>query len=677
MLRREVPVRQSAGLIVVRAGFPDRRVPLAAGVARLGRAEDNEICLADVGVSRRHARILVDDHGVTFEDLGSGNGSWFQGRKLTTHMVAHGDEVNIEPFTLRFELYEEDSDDTRLLADAPGMFTDEPVAAHLELVNPVAGLRNSYGIGAQGLTLGRSEQRDIIIPDPAASRLHCEIVKVGGEYWAKDTGAANGLFVNEQRIRERHLRDGDVIRIGATEFRFTCVGEDRGTDVLETAEPEHTEAFAGIVEAPPPPPPGTALPPPPMNGGLAAPTWGAPAEAPPLGAPAGGFGAPAPFGEAPAGPAPAAFGGADLGGGAPSPGKGAGITPIRLAIGAILALTVIMVGIKKGGEFLESSSGPTVVSKSADGYEHEAAGVDAEDQAEVDGLMDEGMELFMDEEYYAATSRFLQVLKVDPGHEDAERMGYLACEFISIGAMHAVVQQAAASEADKSEAKSAALEATEAALAGKGSVSNARDLVRAALRLIPDDAELSDADTALGRKAGAISRRATERKHEKLSEEIGPMFDNAKAQLDRGDWVNAIAGFQAVMAADTSKSTEYYYQASDGINDAKSRMRRAAATPYKEAMTSMNRGDNLTARSKLRETLRLDPYHSAAKQKLSEVQGRLESEASDKFKEARVLEAANQVERALSLYSQVQKLVGDKSHELHKLAQQRIDALLR
>lgn len=691
------------GLVVVRDGFPDRRVPLERGVSRLGRAEDNEICLPDIGVSRRHARIVVKGGQVTFEDLGSGNGSWLAGHRIGTRTISHGDEVSIEPFLLRFEVAGLEEATATAPEPVPPM-TEGPATAALEVISSLHGMRPNYPLTDAGVTLGRSEEREVVIPDPSASRLHCEIVCISGDFYARDTGAANGLFVNEQRIREKRLVDGDVIRIGSTEFRFSALDGGRSTDVLPSDEPEHTEAFGGILDAPtraqpgfpaaPPPPPSGAPwpsqptrvpgkppgpPPGPAPGGFGAPAAPPPPQQPGFGAPAQqpGFGAPVQggFGQ-PGAPAPG-FGGAPLGGGPPPAAKQPLFTPIRVAIVGVVAVIGMMFIGRAAMEFSGPTSTTKVVKSEGGSYQHEATDLDASDLKEIDGLMDEGLALFMDDEYYAATSRFLQILKMDPGHEDAERMGYVACEFIAIQAMQDVVEQAAASEADKSKARKDAIAMGRAALDGKANLGDAKDSVKVALRLNPEDEELEELSKQLARRSGAVAKAATERKHAQLAENIGPLYEDAKAALDRGDWTRALSGFEAVKAADTSRSTPYYYQAEEGISNVKSRMRRAAAEPYKIAMTSMSRGDNMTARSKLKETLRLDPYHSAAKQKLTEVQSRLESEASDKYKEARVLESANQVERALSLYSQVQKLVGDKNHELYKLAQQRIDALLR
>jgi len=52
-----------------------RRFPLHDGVNIIGRDPDVTVCLDSVGVSRRHAQIVLDQGSATLEDLGSKNGT--------------------------------------------------------------------------------------------------------------------------------------------------------------------------------------------------------------------------------------------------------------------------------------------------------------------------------------------------------------------------------------------------------------------------------------------------------------------------------------------------------------------------------------------------------------------------------------------------------------------------
>jgi pSer/pThr/pTyr-binding forkhead associated (FHA) protein len=55
---------------------------LEPGENILGRGEDLTVCIDAPGVSRRHARIVVDAGKATLEDLGSKNGTYLHERRL-------------------------------------------------------------------------------------------------------------------------------------------------------------------------------------------------------------------------------------------------------------------------------------------------------------------------------------------------------------------------------------------------------------------------------------------------------------------------------------------------------------------------------------------------------------------------------------------------------------------
>jgi pSer/pThr/pTyr-binding forkhead associated (FHA) protein len=68
--------------------------------------------------------------------------------------------------------------------------------------------------------IGRETDNDVVLDDPATSRHHAEIVFRDGRYVLTDLKSANGTYVNEQRVTERPLADGDAIRIGQNVVRI-------------------------------------------------------------------------------------------------------------------------------------------------------------------------------------------------------------------------------------------------------------------------------------------------------------------------------------------------------------------------------------------------------------------------------------------------------------------------
>jgi putative peptide zinc metalloprotease protein len=81
----------------------DTRVPLTRTVT-VGRADDNDVTLADPTVSRRHVRVLVDGSDTTIEDAGSSHGTVVDGRPLKGRArLRDGSVVGLGDATIRVE----------------------------------------------------------------------------------------------------------------------------------------------------------------------------------------------------------------------------------------------------------------------------------------------------------------------------------------------------------------------------------------------------------------------------------------------------------------------------------------------------------------------------------------------------------------------------------------------
>ena len=224
---------EACELVIRQPGHPERVVRLQEGVTRLGRAEDNDVVLSDVGVSRRHARLVVTKDQVRVEDLGSGNGTYYRGFRIQNQQVEDGDELVVDPFVLQVRI----RGATRRPQGEPTT-PQGGSAARLDVVSGAGLAKTYYPIGSRGLTIGRSETRDVVIPDPAASRHHCSIIVRESSWMMRDMGSANGVFVNGARVRESVLSEGDRIRIGNTELRFTMLDATQADSSTTQRVPE-------------------------------------------------------------------------------------------------------------------------------------------------------------------------------------------------------------------------------------------------------------------------------------------------------------------------------------------------------------------------------------------------------------------------------------------------------
>ncbi len=77
------------------------------------------------------------------------------------------------------------------------------------------------------LTIGRSQDNEIYIPERTVSRHHATIEYRSGVFVVVDMGSANGIFVNEERIGDIYpLLDGDVLRLYGPTLRFVALPPD-------------------------------------------------------------------------------------------------------------------------------------------------------------------------------------------------------------------------------------------------------------------------------------------------------------------------------------------------------------------------------------------------------------------------------------------------------------------
>jgi hypothetical protein len=76
-------------------------------------------------------------------------------------------------------------------------------------------------VGAEGATIGRSRDCDVVLADGNVSRRHAEVRPRGDGWMVADLGSTNGVTVNGARIEQAQLlRGGDRIEVGTTLLTF-------------------------------------------------------------------------------------------------------------------------------------------------------------------------------------------------------------------------------------------------------------------------------------------------------------------------------------------------------------------------------------------------------------------------------------------------------------------------
>jgi pSer/pThr/pTyr-binding forkhead associated (FHA) protein len=213
---------------------PLRVYELDRPIIQIGRAEGMEIVIDNVSVSRAQAEIRQEKRGWAIRDLGSANGTFVNGERVTaSRTLRAGDEISFGKFSLFFDRpFTEPLADpvsvtpSRGRANAPGTYHASP--EEIERLNQViaskrraqiewevAGLRGTHYLDGDRVVVGQAEECDVRVPAGAAR----EVLIVRGESGYEIESLAprwqfTRLKVNGRTTRRATLRSRDRIESG-------------------------------------------------------------------------------------------------------------------------------------------------------------------------------------------------------------------------------------------------------------------------------------------------------------------------------------------------------------------------------------------------------------------------------------------------------------------------------
>lgn len=240
---------------------------LRPGVNTVGRL-NADLLLADPSVSRSHARILVQNGSVTVEDVGSTNGTFVNGQKLTPQVpvpLTDGAEITFGG--------------TKLTLRMPGAAPAAPPAPEPSLAASVPATQTltvtaEEGVGASAAeeeeaevvaywcsddgtmriplspgmyTIGRRPSNNIVIPDPYVSGNHAILLVEPDLVNVEDVGSTNGTFVDDTKLIPHvaaPLPFGVKVQIGQGTYHLEAAAK------TAELEPETAEEGEGDAEQP-------------------------------------------------------------------------------------------------------------------------------------------------------------------------------------------------------------------------------------------------------------------------------------------------------------------------------------------------------------------------------------------------------------------------------------------
>jgi diguanylate cyclase (GGDEF)-like protein len=70
------------------------------------------------------------------------------------------------------------------------------------------------------MTIGRATVNDVCVSQDSVSRTHATLLVDDNGVKIRDNESTNGTYVNEHKVHEAYLKDGDLIKIGRSIFKF-------------------------------------------------------------------------------------------------------------------------------------------------------------------------------------------------------------------------------------------------------------------------------------------------------------------------------------------------------------------------------------------------------------------------------------------------------------------------
>jgi len=235
----------SAYLVTIAGIRVGEMFKLAKDETVLGRSDDADLRLIDDGVSRRHAAVVLEGDQVMLKDLGSANGTFCNGSRISDEMILNdGDKISmggatILKFTYQDDLEEQFSKNLYESAVRDGLtglynrrYFDERLRSELTFANRhladlalmLVDIDHFKRINDErGHQAGDATMREIARRLSSAMRVEDVVARFGGEEFAivcRSTGEAEAIVLAE-RLRatiaeEIAVADEPPLRITAS-----------------------------------------------------------------------------------------------------------------------------------------------------------------------------------------------------------------------------------------------------------------------------------------------------------------------------------------------------------------------------------------------------------------------------------------------------------------------------
>ncbi len=205
--------------------------PIKTEEISIGRAKWNNIILPDPTVSRKHAKIFIENDKLVLLDSSS-TGTFINGEKvISKKSINTDDKINVGSYSLYFREAKERAKKVDLaetikfeLSSVSSSTSQKSKSflLHQSSIRILEGpeKEKKFQINKEKFTLGKDKSNDLVLNDEDVSPHHAEICFRKGEFFIRDLGSKSGTFIGGKQIQAVTLTSNTTIKIGKCTIEF-------------------------------------------------------------------------------------------------------------------------------------------------------------------------------------------------------------------------------------------------------------------------------------------------------------------------------------------------------------------------------------------------------------------------------------------------------------------------
>lgn len=217
-----------------------QEIPLEKEKITIGRKGDNDIPIDNMSVSGLHAQILNEGDSFFIEDLGSLNGTFVNGRKVTKDELFKGDAILVglhtlefisekvrpvedkKPFAVRGHSMDEtvviDPKDHKRIIDSQNKDKPEPLGGFYVLEGSTE--QREYELKERVSSIGKESGSAIQLKGFFAPKVAALVNRRREGYFITPSGNKPVMINGKELSRRYDLKDGDMVEVAGIKLQF-------------------------------------------------------------------------------------------------------------------------------------------------------------------------------------------------------------------------------------------------------------------------------------------------------------------------------------------------------------------------------------------------------------------------------------------------------------------------